>query len=221
MKNRETVNVTSGKRSMRPLFSGSVALMLATLTTEAWAQSGTENADGPNVQGSMPLSAAIADMRRSPFYTSESLVPLGSSIAGHPWGPLAAGSPGSAIRWAPNDSTLSTGRVFLMSFGAAALSDVVAFGLALCWGYGGGSGCPKSDAFSLVGAIATPVFGTAAGARLAGAPFLPALAGSALGFGVALGALVVFDPDEHPLLFIGIPAAIQAGMTTLIVSAIN
>lgn len=109
-----------------------------------------------------------------------------------------------------------------MSFGAAALSDVVAFYFGLCAAYGGGGGCLDSDALSLVGAITTPVLGTAAGARLAGAPFLPALAGSAAGFGLVLlqfaaGAFV--DPDNSFVLFIAFPAVLQAGITTLIVSA--
>ena len=217
----ETANVTSGKRLMRSVSSGSMALVLATLTTEAWAQSGAENALESHAQGSMPLSAAIADLRRSPFYTSESLVPLGNSMPRHLWAPLATGSRGSAIRSAPNDSTFSTGRVFLASFGAAALSDVVAFGFALCWAYGGGYGCPDSDAISLIGAITTPVLGTAAGARLAEAPFLPALAGSALGFGVVLGILPAFDPDDHAVLYFAIPSIVQAGITTLVASRFN
>ncbi len=218
--------MTAGKRLTRFALSGSVALVLATPTTEARAQSATENADGPDAPGSMPLSAAIVGMRPSPFYTSDPfytfdpLAPLASSMSSHLWAPFTVGSPGSAIRPTPNDSTFSTRRVFLMSFGAAALSDVLALGFALCGAYGG-SGCLDSDAIHVIGAIATPVFGTAAGAKLAGAPFLPALAGSALGSGLALGALVVFDPDGNSLWFFGIPAAIQAGMTTLIVSAVR
>ena len=210
--------MTSGGLLMRLLFSGSVALVLATLTTEAWAQSGTENVDGSDILGSMPLSAAIADMRRSPFYTSESLVPLGSSIAGHLWAPLAVGSPGSAIRQAPNDSTLSTGRVFLMSWGAAALSDIVGVYFLLCTG--GGGGCFAEGGAGLLAAIATPVLGTAGGATLAGVRFLPALAGSAAGFGVALLHFLhpIVDPNDNFLLYIAIPSVVQAGITTLAAS---
>lgn len=72
--------------------------------------------------------------------------------------------------------------------------------------------------------MTVPVLGTAAGAKLGGARFLPALAGSAAGFGVvvlqfATGAIV--DPDDSFTLFIAIPSFIQAGITTLIVSAFD
>jgi hypothetical protein len=195
-----------------------MALLLATLTTEAWAQSGTENADESDAQGSMPLSEAIADMRRSPFYTSDSLVPLGSSMSRHLWAPLATGSRGSAIRSAPNDSTFSTGRVFLMSWGAAALSDIVGVYFLICTG--GGDGCFAEGGPGLVAAIATPVLGTAGGAKLAGARFLPALVGSAAGFGAALLHFLhpIVDPNDSFLLYIAIPSIVQAGITTLAAS---
>ena len=72
--------------------------------------------------------------------------------------------------------------------------------------------------------MTVPVVGTAAGAKLGGARFLPALAGSALGFGVvvlqfAMGAIV--DPDDSFTLFIAIPSVIQPGLTTLIASGFN
>jgi hypothetical protein len=69
-------------------------------------------------------------------------------------------------------------------------------------------------------AIATPVLGTAGGATLAGARFLPALAGSATGFGVALLHFVrpIVDPNDNFVLYIAIPSIVQAGITTLIAS---
>ncbi len=169
----------------------------------------------------MPLSAAIADMRRSPFYTSESLVPLGSSMSKHLWVPLATGSFGSAIRSAPNDSTFSTGRVFLMSWGAAALSDIASFYFLICTE--GGSGCFAEGGAGVLAAIATPVLGTAGGATLAGARFLPALVGSAAGLGVALLQFMIpiVDPDDNFVLFIAIPSVVQAGITTLVASGFN
>ena len=168
------------------------------------------------------LGAAIEEVRHSPLYGPESsAIPAASVALGH-LTPAPVTSPTWATQAAESDSTFSTGRVLLMSFGAAALSDVVAFYFGLCAAYGGGGGCLDSDALSLVGAITTPVLGTAAGARLAGAPFLPALAGSAAGFGLVLlqfaaGAFV--DPDNSFVLFIAFPAVLQAGITTLIVSA--
>ena len=72
--------------------------------------------------------------------------------------------------------------------------------------------------------MTVPVLGAAGGAALGGARFLPALAGSAAGFGVvilqfATGAIV--DPDDNFVLFIAIPSFIQAGVTTLIASAFH
>lgn len=166
----------------------------------------------------MPLSAVIADVRRSPFYTSESSAPLGSSMSRHLWAPLATGSPGSAVRPAPKDSTFPTGRVFLMSWGAAALSDIVGVYFVLC--AGGGSGCFAEGGAAGLPAIAAPVLGTAGGAALAGARFLPALLGSAAGFGVALLHLKypIVDPNDNFVLWIAIPSIVQAGITTLAAS---
>lgn len=168
------------------------------------------------------LRAAVEEARQSPFYGPETPVVSTTGVALGYLAPVPVTSPARAAQAAEGDSTFSTGRVLLMSFGAAALSDVVAFYFGLCAAYGGGGGCLDSDALSLVGAITTPVLGTAAGARLGGAPFLPALAGSAAGFGLvllqfAMGAFV--DPDDSFVLFVALPAVLQAGITTLIVSA--
>ena len=195
-----------------------MALVLAALTTEAWAQSSAENALESHAPGSMPLSAVIADMRRSPFYTSESLVPLGSNMAGHLWAPRAIGSPGSSIRWAANDSTFPARRVFLVALGSSALTVYPA--VMLTYMAASYNSVPR-----LAAAFALPAFGVAGGATLAGARFGPALVGSA--FGVAAGwavfiaavPLVGEDSGFEVFLFLG--PVIQAAVTTVIASRSN
>lgn len=123
---------------------------------------------------------------------------------------------------AASDSTFSAARVFLLSWGAAALSDVAGFYFGIC--ADGGGGCVLEGGAGVLAMMTVPVLGTAAGARLGGARFLPALAGSAVGLGVvilqfATGAFV--DPDDSFTLFIAIPSVIQAGITTLIASGLN
>ena len=212
----ESANVTSGKRLMRSLSSGSIALVLATLTTEAWAQSGAENALESHALGSMPLSAAIADMRRSPFYTSESLVSLGSSMAGHLWAPLAVDSPGSSIRWAANDSTFPGRRVFLVALGSSALTLYLGTAIAIASEISDGGG---SAALTL-GGLALPVFAVAGGAKLAGARFGPALAGSALGSAAAVA--VWLGVGGEPGLWLGLVGPpIHALVTTATASHFN
>lgn len=70
------------------------------------------------------------------------------------------------------------------------------------------------------------ILGTDFGAKLGGAPFLPSLGGSALGLGVGrLWAVNVgddlYERDDDFVLFIAIPATMQAGITTLIASAFD
>ena len=78
--------------------------------------------------------------------------------------------------------------------------------------------------YHVLPAFATPILGTAFGATLGGARFLPSLAGSAVGLGVVLGMFatgLVVDPDDNFLAFITIPATVQAGITTWIASAFD
>ncbi len=168
------------------------------------------------------LSAAIEEVQRSPFYGPRSSAIPAASVALGYLTPVPVKSPAWVTQAAESDSTFSTGRVLLMSWGAAALSDVAGFYFGIC--ADGGSGCVIEGGFGVLAMMTVPVLGTAAGAKLAGAPFLPALAGSAAGLGVvvlqmAMGAIV--DPDDSFALFIAIPSFMQAGITTLVVSAFN
>ena len=181
------------------------------------AQTGPPRAQSPTAQLEIgSLSAAMEEVRRSPFYSTESSAYLGSGVSRALWVPTAHQSPGWSIQTASKDSTFSDGRVFFTALGAAVLSDVVGFYVALS--SSGGSG------ISLLPVTAIPILGTAAGAKVAGARFRPALAGSAAGFGVVLISLALgahMDPDDSFVLFIAIPAVIQAGITTLIASGFN
>ena len=105
-----------------------------------------------------------------------------------------------------------------MSWGAAALSDIVGVYFLLC--AGGGGGCFAEGGAGVLAAIATPVLGTAGGATFAGARFLPALLGSVAGFGMALLHLKhpMVDPNDNFVLWIAIPSIVQAGITTLAAS---
>lgn len=64
--------------------------------------------------------------------------------------------------------------------------------------------------------IAFPVFGTALGAKLAGARFGPALAGSVAGLFVGVLPLAATVVDLDNVLSLAIPVAIQASITTLL-----
>ena len=167
------------------------------------------------------LSAAIEEIRRSPFHAARSAADPGSGEFAGSWLPLPATSPAWPV-WTPSsDSTLSNKRVFLAALGASALTFYPGYAIAV-----GGATSTGGDAVPLLLAgLAVPVFGTAAGTTLAGARFPTALAGSALGLGAAVVTLAVagppVDPDDSLVLFIGIPAATQAAITTLIVSQFN
>ena len=69
-----------------------------------------------------------------------------------------------------------------------------------------------------------PIFGTATGAKLAGAPFGWALVGSAVGLGAGLLPFaldIAPDPNSSPVLYFAIPAAMQAAFTTLVTLGAN
>lgn len=205
----------------------SAALALLVLPWDVGAQVGPEPANVRAGQEPMPLSAAIRKMRQSPFHATASRWQLAGGPALDLWVPPAPRAPweqntGLSTRSAASDSTFSTGRVFLMSWGAAALSDIVGVYFLLC--AGGGSGCTLEGGAGAFASLAVPVLGTAGGATLGGARFGPALAGSAAGFGVVILQIAmdaIVDPDDSFVLFIAIPSIVQAGITTLVASRFN
>ena len=161
------------------------------------------------------LSAAIEEVRLSPFHATESALysgtlPLGIGAANGLPLTMEISSPGWPVQSVAPDSSFSYGKVFVATWVAAATSNVGAFYLIL--------------GYHALPAVATPILGTAFGATLGGARFLPSLAGSAVGLGVVLGMLatgLVVDPDDNFLAFIAIPATVQAGITTWIASAFD
>ena len=173
---------------------------------------------GASAQGSLgALSAAVEEVRQSPFHAAESILysealPLGiGATKGWPI-TMEASPPGWSIQSAARDSSFSKVRVFLAAWIAAATSDLAALYL-------------EGDNHGLA-AIATPILGTAVGAKVGGARFLPSLGGSALGLGLGWWwAATVLDEqvdfDQDPLVFIAITAVIQAGITTLIASVFD
>ena len=123
-------------RSWRSAF---VCAVLCVVHLLPWSWASGQDARPP--LGVNRLSTAVEQVRQSPFYGQEtSLVPPTGVALGHS-GRVPVTSPAWATQAAESDSTFSTGRVLLMSFGAAALSDVVAFYFGLCAAYGGGGGC--------------------------------------------------------------------------------
>ena len=200
------------RRVIRSFVIWSMVLVLATLTTKAWAQTGAENVDGSDAPGSMPLSAAVADMRRSPFYASESFVLLGNSMAGHLL--LSVGSPRSSVRWAAKRSTFPERRVFLAALGSAALT---AYPVAvLIYMAADHNSVPR-----LAAAFALPAFGVAGGATLAGARFGPALVGSAFGVAASWAVFIAAVPlvgEDNGLKVYLLGPVIQAVVTTAIAS---
>ena len=209
--------MTSTHRLTPSLFSGSMAFVLSGLATAVGAQSGAKSADIPDTRASMPLSAAVEAVRRSPFHATESSVLWASSPTLDRWLPNAGHANGWSGHGIANDTTLSNLRVFLTTWGAAAVSDFVGVLLALNSVYG----TTGEGKLSLLAGIAAPVLGTAAGAKLAGAPFGPSLLGSAAGLVAAVlpfAAVVILDPNDSFVLFIAIPSVIQAAVTTLVVS---
>ena len=158
-----------------------------------------------------PLSDEIEEMRRSPFHRDPVDVSADSRFL------MSTISPVWLNQAPPTDRTVSGTKVFLVTTGAAVVSDLVGFVMLLCWDYGGSLGCLDSNELSLLGGITIPVLGTAAGAKLAGARLGPALIGSTLGLGMALFAAVAIDPDSF--LFFPILSLVHAGVTTMFSTA--
>ncbi len=159
------------------------------------------------------LSEAIEEVRQSPFWTGKSAVPPGMDLPNALWSPMAFQAPNRTIHTAPNDSTFPHRRVFFTALGANGLMLLPTLYLALGAAYG-----QADTRANLMGAaaIALPVFGTAAGATFAGARFLPAVAGSALGFATAVTTLFATE-DAPGVLWILLPV-VHAGITTFVAS---
>ena len=142
-------------------------------------------------------------------------------VAGGPLVPIAAASRVWAAPTLSADSTISSGRVFLATLGSAVITDLAGFYFLLCGAAGGGGGCVESPGINLLGGMAIPVLGTAAGATLAGERFSWAVLGSAVGYAAALAIVVTgagVDPNDSFALFFALPVLVHSGITTLVLS---
>ena len=152
-----------------------------------------------------PLSAAIEEMRRSPFHRDNPAGVFADSRF-----LVSSISPVWLMQTPPADSTLSGKRMFLVTTGAAVVSDLIGGYLILGAAYGG------SGDLAALGGIAISVVGPAAGARLAGARWWPALGGSALGVIAAVYAGGLVDPNDFFPATLALAAMAHAGVTTLV-----
>ena len=151
-----------------------------------------------------PLSAAIEEMRRSPFHRDNPAGVFADSRF-----LVSSISPVWLMQTPPADSTLSGKRMFLVTTGAAVVSDLIGGYLYVFGGSGG----------LALGGIAISVVGPAAGARHAGARWWPALGGSALGVVAAVYAGGLVDPNDFFPATLALAALAHAGVTTLVSSA--
>lgn len=161
--------------------------------------------------GSRSLSAAVEEVRRSPFHARRA-APSTEALGTPPGAPvLAVGRP-AALAGAPaSDTTVepaNLSKVFLASSGAAAVSHYLGLVLAsVPW--------PPYQAMGGAAAIVLP----ALGAGFAGAPGGAALEGSLVGLaaGIGTGAAVSHMVGEHHKLvtFLAASSLAQAGIITL------
>ena len=131
----------------------------------------------PPSKKSAPLSAAMAEVRRSPFYTTSNVEGLTIVELAFLPGPHVGDRPDSDSAEAP-----SFHRVFWPTLGAVALSEAAFFyGFLNCFGSTGD--CTGG----LLLGTATMVAGPPAVASIMGARFSRGLLGSAAGLGLGLG----------------------------------
>ena len=156
----------------KPRIGHALALILMLAASSAFPV-GTRAQAAPTSTKSAPLSAAMAEVRRSPFFATSSVEGLSvvemTGVPGHDVGD----------RLDP-DSTKgpSFRRVFWPTLGGAVLSEITFVGLLM------------GDAPNLFGGvlgIGVLVGGPAAVARIMGARFTAGLLGSALGAGLGYG----------------------------------
>lgn len=199
--------------------SGCVALTgLLLVPEEASAQRDSQ-------QESRSLSAAIEEVRRSPFHRpSRAAWPAGAGIGGH----LESGTL-SLREWTgfsevgqerlPEDTVagLSTANVFLGTVGAAVLGDAAAYMLLLKGAYS-----PRESVVGtliMVGGSMVAALGPAVGARMAGGRFLPGVLGSVVGMGLGgLAAGAIGDERGVPaVVLFSVFSLVHAGTTALFV----
>ena len=160
------------------------------------------------------LSAALEEVRRSPFHARRA-APSTEALGPHarPGDPIAAVGRSAALAGASADDTAvepaNLSKVFLASWGAAGLSQYLGLGLAFSAPW------PPYIAMGGAAAIVLP----ALGAGFAGAPGGAALEGSLVGLaaGIGTGVAVSHMVGEHHkwVTFLAASSLAQAGIITL------
>ena len=182
----------------------SAALALLVLPWDVVAQVGPELTDVWTIQEPMPLSAAIAEIRKSPFHAvawpaggldgTLSRAKLRSALAPDPY----------LLRYqvASEDTPVSSGRVFVATSGIGLLAYLgTGFFLVL-----------RTDSEVLF--FSVPVVAVGVAAWVAGADPGRAAIGSILGG--AIGIPIVFaEPFNNPLIDVGLGVVAHAAVTTL------
>ena len=176
-----------------------IAVALLVLPWDLRAQVGSERIVVRPTQESMPLSAAIAEIRKSPFHAAPNLD--GPLYRMELLSALVPGSGSLRYQEASRDTVVSTARLFV------ATSSIGLFGYL-----GGGlivAARPYSEGYLLL-AISVPIVAVGAAAWGAGADPGRAAIGSILG-----GAIGVPLALENPLIGISVGVLAHAAVTTL------
>ncbi len=173
---------------------------------------------------SRSLSAAVEEARGSPFHAHRA-APSTEGLGSPPGDPIAAVGLPATLAGAPADDTTDApanlSRVFLASWGAAAVSQLAGLGLLFGAAYG-----PPGSASSLrvAAAFAAPLVVPAVGAVLAGAPTGAALGGSlpglaaGIGAGAAVAGMVGGDSIASVVALLAASSAAHAWVITLFTS---
>lgn len=161
-------------------------------------------------RNALSASAAIEEVRRGPFHTTWA---QRAPIALEPAALARTHPPREAFGNPATDSLLFFGRVFWPTLAATYAADLVGFWALKCHVYEEGRGCIGSGPVNLAIVAAFPALIPALAASRLKTPFLPALAGSALGTGAALLGVRLIGRDN--LVVVLLPL-IHAALTTAV-----
>ena len=199
--------------AMRPLVTAVAALACLAHPAELRAQSVGADAGVSEARESMPLSAAIAELRRGRFHTGTSRLADGTAS---PYQLTRAFVPGFGVglqryQQAPPDTLASSARLFATTAGVGLLAYPVGAVVTL---YSCGSAPPTSSCvLQLALGMSVPVAALGVTARALGADPGRAALGSLLGG--ALGLAVWAADLNQPLVSFGLATVAHAAVTTL------
>ena len=195
------------------LFSGAVALVLASVATQASAQSPADGVHASGVTQSLQLDAAIAEVRSGPFHSGVGSADL---WAGDLQRMMLVSAFGTAGGWrrnqaTPRDTLASSARLFAATAGVGLLAYPVG---AFVFFYSRELGTPTSSEIPYLAlGMAIPVVAVGMTARFQGADPGRAALGSILGG--ALGLAVLSTDPDNLLLGLGLVSVAHAAVTTI------